>query len=109
MRYLLFLSFFLLAVLPARAEVGVPAEWKICEQDADCRIVGHGCFIEAVHRAFFMQALNYTEEVNKQAKCKEYKYPDLFRAKCDFMVSSPACAKADFCPPIQGLCRAVRR
>lgn len=92
--------------LPGPAMAQMPAEWKNCAQDSDCRIVGGGCFLDAVNGAYITQGTQYANDINARIECIRYIDPLLARAVCNIM-PEPECGLAGNCPAPQGQCAAV--
>ncbi|MCB1592889.1 MAG: hypothetical protein KDI90_10615 [Alphaproteobacteria bacterium] len=104
-----FLSVFLMSVFlagPVFAE-GIPREWRVCGQDSDCRVVGGGCFIDAVNAAFVTQGTQYANDMNARIECIRYMDPLRHRAVCQKM--EIPCPDGDRCPMADppGQCAAV--
>ena len=93
---------FLVAV-PAQAQM--PFEWKMCSEDADCRIVGGGCFLDAVNAAYVTQGTQYANDINARVECVRYMDPLKARAGC-YQPPKP-CPPEAMCPEQAPQCRAV--
>lgn len=85
---------------------GMPQEWKMCTQDSVCRIIGGGCFLDAVNLRFVTHGTQYANDINARIECFRYMDPLKARAVCDFS-NSPVCGPNESCPAPRGLCRAV--
>ncbi len=102
MRFVLVFCFLLLSG-PAFAQM--PYEWKTCETDSDCRIVGGGCFLDAVNQAHITQGTQYANDINARVECVRYIDPLKARAEC-YKPPKP-CPPEAMCPEQAPQCRAV--
>lgn len=101
-----YLALALLILVAAHAEAQMPPEWKTCSVDSDCRIVGGGCFLDAVNHAHITHGTKYANDINSRVECIRYMDPLKATAVCDFS-AAVSCGPAESCPAPQGQCKAV--
>ena len=71
-----------LMIVPAAYAREPQKKWSFCETADDCVVVGAGCAIGAVHKAYQVEADKYYSEINSKIECAVIRKKEDMAVEC---------------------------